>query len=103
MIVLHVHDEEKSNIASEYELDLLIELGLDKAPNHRHCFVGGIEEYTDWSSKLPNCYFSLSSRLISDPQILACLKSVGRPDRLHLETPSLDRNPYLSYMNGENS
>ena len=102
VIVLHVRDEEKSNIASKFVLDLLIELGLDKAPIHRHCFVGGIEEYTDWSSKLPNCYFSLSSRSISDPQMLACLKSVGRPDRLLLETdsPYLDRNPYLSYKNG---
>ena len=76
---------------------------MQEQPIHRHCFDGGVEEYTTWSSALPNCYFSLSSKSISDDKTLACLKSVGRPNRLLLETdsPYLDKNPYLSYKNGE--
>ena len=97
VIVLHVRNTKKCNTASEYVLKLLEELGMQEQPIHRHCFVGGVEEYTAWSSTLPNCYFSLSSKSISDDKTLACLKSVGRPNRLLLETdsPYLDKNPYL--------
>ena len=50
-----------------------------------------------------HCYLSLSSKSISDDRTCACLKSVGRPNRLLLETdsPYLDKNPYLLYKNGE--
>ena len=101
VIVLHVRNTKKCNKASEYVLKLLEELGMQEQPIHRHCFVGGVEEYTAWSSTLPNCYFSLSSKSISDVKTLACLKSVGRPNFLLLETdsPYLDENPYLSYKN----
>ena len=95
VIVLHVSNTKKCNKASENVLKLLEDLGMQEQPIHRHCFVGG--------ATLPNCYCSLSSKSILDDRTLATLKSVGRPNRLLLETdsPYLDKNLYLSYKNGE--
>ena len=65
----------------------------------------GIEDYNDWSSKLPNCYFSLSSKSVKDSKTVACLKSVGRPDRFILETDSPYSNntvkPWMADNNEE--
>ena len=105
VIILHARSISKDDTGKSAKdvLKILCELGLQEAPIHRHCFIGGIEEYKDWSSILPNCFFSLSSKSVSDSRTIACLKSVGRPHRLLLETdsPYLDENPYLTYKNGE--
>ena len=59
VITLHVRSisKDKTGKAAKEALKILCELGLQEAPNHRHCFIGGIEEYKDWSSTLPNCFF----------------------------------------------
>ena len=105
VIILHVRSISKDNTgkAAKDVLNILRELGLQEAPIHRHCFIGGTEEYKDWNSTLPNCFFSLSSKSVSDSRTIACLKSVGKHDRLLLETdsPYLDEHPYLTYKNGE--
>ena len=107
MIVLHVRSKDKDEqaLASQETLKELIDAGLQEAPIHRHCFIGGIEEYNTWSSELPNCFFSLSSKSVKDSKTKACLKSVARLDRLILETdsPYLDRTerPWMAYNNGE--
>ena len=105
VIILYARSISKDNTgkAAKDVLKILCELGLQEAPIYRQCFIGGIEEYKDWSSTLLNCFFSLSRKSVSDSRTTACLKSVGRPNRLILETdsPYLDENPYLMYKNRE--
>ena len=106
VIVLHVRskDDDKEALAAEETLQMLIDFGLQEAPIHRHCFIGGIKEYNDWSSNLPNCFFSLSSKSVKDSKTVACLRSVGRLDRLILEMDSPDlvktEIPWMAYNNG---
>ena len=107
VIVLHVRskDKDKDATAAKETLQMLVDFGLQEAPIHRHCFIGGVEEYNDWSSKLPNCFFSLSSKSVKDSKTVACLRSVGRLDRLILETDSpylvKTERPWMAYNNGE--
>ena len=86
MIILHVRSDDKDEQAKAVQetLKQLQDPGLSNMPIHRHCFVGWIEAYNDWSSKLPKCYLSLSSKSVKESKTVACLKSVGRPDRLIL-------------------
>ena len=77
--------------AAQQALEIILDLGLQEAWIHRHCFVGGVEEFKQWSSLLPNCFFSLSRKSVADSRTQACLMSAGRPDRFLLETYS----PYL--------
>ena len=55
-------------------------------PIHRHCFVGGYEEYKQWSTDLPNCYFGISPVTVEDPQSMYALSSLDGRKRLLLET-----------------
>lgn len=71
---------------------LLLEYGLSDARIHRHCFVGGEDEYRQWSTSLPNCYFSMSSASLKDSRTVSWLLLLEKPDRLILETDS----PYLA-------
>ena len=45
-------------------LEILLDLGLQEAWIHRHCLVGGVEEFNQWSSLLPNCFFSLFRNML---------------------------------------
>ncbi|MCG8035189.1 MAG: TatD family hydrolase, partial [Candidatus Thiodiazotropha taylori] len=91
VIVIHVRDD-GSGIAAKEVLTLLLEFELSEARIHRHCFVGGEEEYRQWSTSLPNCYFSISSASLKDGRTKACLSVMEKPDRLIIETDA----PYLS-------
>ena len=80
-----------------------MDLGLQEAWIHRHCFVGGVEEFNQWSSLLPNCFFSLSRKSVADRMQL-CLMSAGRSDRfvLEMDSPYLDKHErtWMAYENG---
>lgn len=91
VLVLHVRDKGTGEAAKEV-LSLLLECDLSNTRIHRHCFVGGEEEYRQWSTSLPNCYFSISSASLKDSRTIAWLLLLEKPDRLILETDS----PYLA-------
>ena len=55
-------------------------------PIHRHCFVGGYKVYKQWSTDLPNCYFSISPVTVKDPRSMFALSSLDGRKRLLLET-----------------
>lgn len=95
VIVIHVRDHGSGKAAREV-LSLLLELGLEDHPIHRHCFVGGEEEYWQWSSHLSNCYFSISSATLKSAATVAGLCALQNPTRLILETdaPYLSPNPW---------
>ena len=78
--------------AAQQALDIIMDLGLQEARIHRHCFVGGVGEFNQWSSLLPNCFFSLSRKSVADSRTQASLMSGGRPHRFLLEADS----PYLN-------
>lgn len=102
VIVLHVRDFGTGEAAKEV-LSLLLELGLSNAPIHRPCFIGGEDEYKQWSNSLPNCYFSLSAKSLKDRNTVAWLLLLERPDRLIIETdsPYLANNPWIAYSVAE--
>ena len=58
VLILHVRDHGSGTAAKEV-LKLLLKLGFQDHPIHRYCFVGKEDEYKQWSSFLPNCYFSI--------------------------------------------
>ena len=66
--------------------DLLKDMDMFDHPIHRHCFVGGYEEYKQWSTDLPNCYFSISPVTVKDPRSMFALSSFDGRKRLLLET-----------------
>ena len=49
VIILHVrsHDKDKNAQTAKDTLKILLDLDLHEAPIHRHCFIGGLEEYND--------------------------------------------------------
>lgn len=92
VLVLHVRDEGSGKAALEV-LALLQELDMTDHPIHRHCFVGGEEEYRQWCSSLPNCYFSISPQTIKNAKTVSALRAMDNRKRLILETDS----PYLAF------
>lgn len=91
VLVLHTRDKGTGEAAREV-LTLLLELGMFDHPIHRHCFIGGEEEYRQWTSSLPNCYFSISPATVKDPKTMHALSLLDNRHRLVLETDS----PYMA-------
>lgn len=87
VLILHVRDGGSGAAALEV-LSLLQELDMVNHPIHRHCFVGGEEEYRQWTTILPNCYFSISPVTLRDPKTMYALSSLDNRKRLLLETDS---------------
>ena len=73
-------------MAAEQVYDLLKDLGMHGHPIHCHCFVGGYEEYKQWSTDLPNGYFSISPVTVEDPRSMYALSSLDGRKRRLLET-----------------
>lgn len=85
VVVLHVRDEGTGK-AAEQVLKLLEELGMTNHPVHRHCFLGDVQEYRDWARILPNCYFSISPKTVTNAKTMDALRSFDNRHRLLLET-----------------
>ena len=85
VLVLHVRDGGSGEAALDV-LNLIKELKMEDHPIHRHCFVGGEQEYKDWSSDLPNCYFSISPVTVLSSDTMNALRTLGNRKRLLLET-----------------
>ena len=106
MIALHIRSENNDMEAKDAQqaLEIILDLGLQEAWIHRHCLVGGVEEFNQWSSLLPNCFFNISMKYVADRKTQACPMYVGRPDRFLFETdsPYLDKHeiPWMAYENG---
>ena len=75
-----------STLAAKQVYDLLKDMDMLDHPIHRHCFVGGYNEYKQWSTDLPNCYFSISPVTVKDPRSMFALSSLDGRKRLLLET-----------------
>ena len=87
VLILHVRDRNTGEAAAEV-LDLLRSMDMTNHKIHRHCFVGGEEEYIQWSTSLPNCYFSISPVTVRNPGTMRALSSLDNRKRLLLETDS---------------
>ena len=63
---------------------------------HRHCFVGGEEEYIQWSTSLLTCNFGISPVTVRNPETMRALSSLENCRRLLLETDSayLTKDPW---------
>ena len=69
---------------------LLCDMDMLEHPIHRHCFVGGEEEYKQWSTTLPSCYFSISPVTVKDPRSMYALSSLdGRKRFCSKQTPHI--------------
>ena len=86
VLVLHIRDQGTSTLAAKQVYDLLKDMDMLDHPIHRHCFVGGYNEYKQWSTDLPNCYFSISPVTVKDPRSMFALSSLDGRKRLLLET-----------------
>ena len=86
VLVLHVRDHGISTLAAKNVHDLLEDMDMLNHPIHRHCFIGGQEEYKQWSTDMPNCYFSISPVTVDDSRTMNALSSLGGHKRLLLET-----------------
>ena len=89
VLVLHVRDKGDGSAARNV-LSLLEEYGLQDARIHRHCFVGGKEEYEIWRKTLPNCYFSIARRSLEKIGTETWTMLLENKDRLILETNAPD-------------
>ena len=87
VLILHVRDRNTGEAAAEV-LNLLRSMDMTNHKIHRHCFVGGEEEYIQWSTSLPNCYFSISPVTVRNPGTMRALSSLDNCKRLLLETDS---------------
>ena len=87
VLILHVRDRNTGKAAAEV-LDLLRSIDMTNHKIHRHCFVGGEEEYIQWSTSLPNCNFSISPVTVRNPGTMRALSSLDNRKRLLLETDS---------------
>ena len=75
-----------STLAAKNVHDLLEDMDMLNHPIHRHCFIGGQEEYKQWSTDMPNCYFSISPVTVDDSRTMNALSSLDGHKRLLLET-----------------
>ena len=77
--------------AAQQALEIILD--LQEAWIHRHYFVGVVEEFNQWSSLLPNCFFSLSRQSVADSRTQTCLMSAGRSDcfLLEMDSPYFDK------------
>ena len=50
--------------AAQQALEIILDWGLREAWIHRHYFVGGVEEFNQWSSLLPNCFLAFLGNLL---------------------------------------
>ena len=87
VLVLHVRDDGSGKAAFDV-LELIKELKMTDHPIHRHCFIGGEKEHEDWTTALPNCYFSISPVTVDSPQTMNALSTLDNRKRLLLETDS---------------
>lgn len=90
-VVIHCRDKGNGSAAREV-LQMFKSLGLTGLPVQRHCFMGNSQELDEWSSSLPNCYFSLSGKSIEDPNTREAILMCNH-QRLLFETDS----PYLAF------
>lgn len=88
-IIIHCRDNNNGE-AAKGVLKAITSLNLTDMPIHRHCFIGTIEEFDEWSNRLPNCYFSLSGMSVQHSKTRDAILMCGH-HRLLLETDS----PYL--------
>ena len=102
VLVIHVRDNNTGEAAAKC-LELIKDCGLHEARVHRHCFVGGEKEYTDWCNDLPNCLFSISDRSLQDKRTKTLLSALEKPNRLMIETdaPYLATEPLSALDNAE--
>ena len=85
VLVLHVRDKGTGEAAKEV-LKVLKEMNMQQHRIHRHCFVGKEEEYSQWYTSLPNCYFSISPVTINDPVTMSALRTQDFRKRILLES-----------------
>ena len=62
VLVLHVRDRRNSALVATEVFTFLRDMDMLEHPIHRHCFVGGEEEYKQWSTSLSKCHFSKVKR-----------------------------------------
>ena len=72
VLVSHVRDQNTDEAAAEV-LDLLRSMDMTNHKIHGHCFVGGKEEYIQWSTYLRNFYFSISPVTVRNPGTMRAL------------------------------
>lgn len=87
VLILHVRDSGTGEAAKEV-LELLEEMNMLEQPIHRHCFVGKEEEYRQWYTSLPNCYFSISPVTVDNPNTMSALRTQNFRKRIVLESDS---------------
>ena len=86
-MVIHArNDEEGKYKAASKIFDLIKQCDLCNARIHRHCFVGGKDEYDEWKNTFPNCYFSISSKSLSKIGTETWLLLRDNMDHMILET-----------------
>ena len=97
VLILHVRDRNTGEVAADV-LDLLCSMDMTNHKIHRQCFVGGEEEYIQWSTSLPNCYFSISPVTVRNPGTMRALSSFDNRKRFLLETDSayLTNDPWCT-------
>lgn len=89
-VIIHCRDSGDGS-AAKGVFKALTSLNLTNHPIQRHCFVGSIQEFDEWST-LPNCYFSLSRESVMNEDTREALFMCGHR-RVLLETDS----PYLPF------
>jgi TatD DNase family protein len=101
VLVIHCRDSGPTtgtinDRAARVVLCTLEQLQLTTHKIHRHCFLGDAEQLCHWASKLPNCYFGITSRFVersqTNPELTQALREITL-DRILLESDSPHMNP----------
>ena len=95
--ILHVHNRNTGEAAAEV-LDLLCSMDMTNHKIHRQCLVGREEEYIQWSTSLPNCYFSISPVTVRNPGTMRALSSLDNRKRflLQMDSAYLTNDPWCT-------